>query len=113
LIKPQSKPWDLLLPNTEYAYNKVPSKTIEVSPFKVVYGINPLSPLDLVPRPLDQKPSVDVDQRVEEIKKVHESVQERINLTYSAQNNKHRRSKAFQLVDLVWVHLRKDRFPTK
>ena len=31
----------------------------------------------------------------------------------SAQANKHMRKKVFQPGDLVWVHLQKDRFPTK
>jgi len=30
-----------------------------LSPFKVVYGIDPLIPLDLVPRAIDEKPSVE------------------------------------------------------
>jgi len=92
LIKPQSKAWDLFLPHEEFAYNKAPNRTTGISPFKMVYGIDHIGPLDLVPRPLDQKPSVEVDQRVEEIKKLHERVKDRmekINTTYSAQANKH------------------------
>ena len=57
LIKPHLKAWDLLLPHVKFTYNKAPSKTTSVSPFKVVYGFDPLGPLDLVPRPVDQKPS--------------------------------------------------------
>jgi len=59
-----------------------------------VYGIDPLSPIDLTPRPLDQKPSVDAAARVEEIQKFHELVKARIektNASYEAQANKHRR----------------------
>jgi len=62
----------------------------------VVYGIDPLGPLDLVPRPLDQQPSAEADQKVEEIKKLHEWVRDRIeniNATYSAQANKGRKEK--------------------
>ena len=46
------------------------------------------------------KASTDVEQRVKEIKKLHEHVQEgieKVNSTYSAQANKHRRKKVFQL----------------
>jgi len=78
LIKLQSKAGDLLLPYAEFAYNKVPSKATGVSPFKVVYGLDPLGPLDLIPRPLDQKPSAVVEQRVVEITKLHEQVRARI-----------------------------------
>jgi len=41
LIKLQSKMWDLLLPHVEFAYNKGPSNATGLSPFKVVYGIDP------------------------------------------------------------------------
>jgi len=39
----------------EYAYNRVVHKTTNISPFKVVYGFNPLSPLDLLPLPNPQE----------------------------------------------------------
>ena len=116
LIKHQAKAWDLLLPHAEFAYNKTPSKATGLSPFKVVYGVDPLSPLDLIPRPLDQKPSADAAARVEEIQKLHELVKARIEkttLSYTAQANKHKREKLFKPGDLVWIHLRKERFPTK
>ena len=56
----------------KFAYNKAPNHTTGISPFKVVYGINPIGQLDLAPRPLDKKPSAKANQRVEEIKKMHE-----------------------------------------
>ena len=64
----------MLLPHAEFAYKKAPSKTTSVSPFKIVYGFDPLRSLDLVPRPLDQKPSADIEKRAEEIKRLHEHV---------------------------------------
>ena len=35
----------------EFAYNKVVHSTTQMSPFEVVYGFNPLTPLDLLPLP--------------------------------------------------------------
>jgi len=67
LIKSHSKSWGLILPHAEFAYNMAPSKTTGLSPFKVVYGVEPL-----IPRPLDAKLSVETDKRVEEIKHLHE-----------------------------------------
>ena len=90
LIKHQAKEWDLLLPHAEFAYNKTPSKATGLSPFKGVYGTDPLSPLDLIPRPLDQKPSADAAARVEEIQKLHELVKakiEKTTLSYTARAN--------------------------
>ena len=49
LIKPHAKAWQLLFPYDKFAYNIAPSKATGLSPFKVVYGIDPLSPLDLTP----------------------------------------------------------------
>ena len=116
LIKSHSKAWDLILPHAEFAYNMAPSKTTDLSPFKVVYGVEPLSPLDLTPRALNEKPSVEASKRVEEIKHLHDQVKLRIeksNASYQAQANKHKKRVVFQPVDLVWVHLRKERFPSK
>ena len=62
--------------------------------------------MDLVPRPLDGKPSVEADKRVEEIKRLHERVKEKTeksNASYQTQANKHHRKVVFQLRDLVWV----------
>jgi len=100
----------------EFAYNMAPSRTTGLSPFKVVYGIEPLSPLALTPRPLESKPSPEASKRVEEIQHLHEQVKLRIeksNASYQAQANKHKRKVVFQPGDLVWVHLRKERFPSK
>jgi len=68
-----------LLPHAKFAYSKAASKATGISPFEVVYGHDPFGPLDLVPRPLDQKSSADVEQRVAEIKKLHEQVHAQIN----------------------------------
>jgi len=38
---------------------------------------------------------------------------EKSNEHYQSQAYKHRKQALFQLGDLVWVHLRKERFPTK
>ena len=116
LIRLRSTVWNLLLPHAEFAFNKAPSRTTVVSPFKIVYGLDPLGPLDLVPRPLDQRPSADAEQRVKEIQQLHEKVRARIeksNLSYAAQANKHRKLRVFQPRDLVWIHLRKERFPAQ
>jgi len=59
---------------------------------------------------------VEADKRVEEIKRLHERVKEKIeksNASDQTQANKHKKKVVFQPGDLVQVHLRKERFPTK
>jgi len=68
----------LLLPHAEFAYNKAPSKATGFSPFKIVYGVDALSSLNLVPREMNEKPSVEASRRVEEIQKLHEMVKSKI-----------------------------------
>nr|GEY29915.1 reverse transcriptase domain-containing protein [Tanacetum cinerariifolium] len=48
LIEDNAKQWDLILPQAEFAYNRSVNRTAGKSPFKVVYGQNPITPLDLV-----------------------------------------------------------------
>jgi len=116
LINTNSKAWDLALLYVEFSYNMKTSKTTCLFPFKIAYGMEPLSPLDLSPRSLDEKPSVEASKRVKEIKHLHEQVRlkiEKSHASYQAQANKHKRRVVFQPRDLVWIHLGKERFPSK
>ncbi|GKC11793.1 transposon ty3-I gag-pol polyprotein [Tanacetum coccineum] len=47
LITTNLKQWEDLLPQAEFAYNRAPNKTTGLSPFMIVYGLNPKTPLDL------------------------------------------------------------------
>ena len=49
-----------------------------ISPFKIVAGADPLSPLDIMPKAIDEKPSVAARKRVEEILKLHQQVTPKI-----------------------------------
>jgi len=56
----------------------------------VVCGIDLLSRFDLVPQPIDQKPSVDAIKRIKEVQKLREQVKGRIekaSMSYQAQLN--------------------------
>ncbi|GKC50298.1 transposon ty3-I gag-pol polyprotein [Tanacetum coccineum] len=86
----------------------------KASPFGVVYGCNPLSPLDLVPLPINSTYSGDGDKRARAVKELHEKVKLKIqkqNPKYAKQANKHRKAATFKEGDLVWVHMSKERFP--
>ncbi|GKV08696.1 hypothetical protein SLEP1_g20294 [Rubroshorea leprosula] len=85
-------------------------------PFEVVYGVCPLSPLDLAPLPTSRQFSADAEQRAKEIKKLHEEVREKLQrqtIRYKAHHDKHRKKVVYKEGDWVWIHLRKERFPNR
>jgi len=116
LVKKNVKGWDELLPHTEFAFNRAPSKTTRLSPFQVVYGCNPKTPLDLTPLPIPTKNSWDAEKRAKEIKDLQTQVRERIekvNSQVMQQVNKHKKGIHFQPGDLLWLHMRKESFLSK
>ena len=68
------KQWDLILPQNEFAYNRSMHRTVGKSPFEVVYGLQPIGPMELAPHPTIQQFSGDAEVRAKEIKKLHEEV---------------------------------------
>ena len=115
VIQRNLKNWEECLPHVEFAYNRSVHGSTNCSPFKVVYGFNPLTPLDLLPLPLD-KANLEGKQKAEFIKTLHEKVHvniEKKTLQYEKQHNKGRKQVIFEPGDWVWVHLRKERFPNQ
>jgi hypothetical protein len=82
----------------------------------LIYGSNPLTPIDLAPiEKVGQKTSVKAEERAAEIVKLHEKARAEIakhNAEY-VRNAKRRKVVNFQEGDLVWVYIRKSRFPGK
>nr|KYP54743.1 Retrotransposable element Tf2 [Cajanus cajan] len=109
--------WDDYLPHIEFAYNRVVHKTTKISPFEVVYGFNPLTPLDLIPLPdfshYFHKKGV---SKVDFVKKLHEKVKTHIqqqNERTTLERSKGKKYLIFEEGDWVWLHLRKERFPSQ
>ena len=78
LIKRNIKEWEECLPIAEYSYNRARHSTTDKSPFEVVYGFNPLSPLDILPLPLQERINMDASARVNYLKKMHEDTRNTI-----------------------------------
>jgi hypothetical protein len=83
-------------------------------PFEIVYGLLPRAPIDLMPLPSSEKLNFDAKQRAELMLKMHETTKENIecmNAKYKISGDKGRKQLDFEPGDLIWLHLRKERFP--
>lgn len=86
------------------------------SPFEVVYGFNLWSPLDILPLPLQERINMDASARVNYLKNMHEDTRhtiERQVQCLATKINFNKQPMIFNIGDLVWLHIRKDRFPNK
>ncbi|XP_074314198.1 uncharacterized protein LOC141649405 [Silene latifolia] len=115
IVKSSLKDWDLKLAQAEFAFNRALSSSTGHNPFEVVYGSNPLMPIDQsnVPR---ATVNYDAKKRVEQMRHLHDQVRKQIEKAneQAKKNSKPTKGrKEFQPGDLVWVHMRKERFPGK
>ena len=63
----------------EFEYNSSKCKTTQYSPFQLIYGSNPLGPIDLAPiEKVGQKTSMKAEERAAEIVKLHEKARAEI-----------------------------------
>jgi len=116
LVFGNPRAWENLLPHIEIAYNRVVNSTTSHTPFEVVYGFNPLIPLDLLPIPiLDEVLCKDGFEKASFIKDLNHHIKQQIERKvgkYVEHANKGRKELIFEPGDWVWLHLRKDIFPT-
>jgi hypothetical protein len=78
-----------------------------------VYGFNPRVPIDLLPLPTMERVHSDAKERVDFILNLHASTKENIEKMtekYKPASSQGRKAVKLEPGDLVWLHLRKDRF---
>jgi hypothetical protein len=68
------KNWEDWLSFIEFAYNHNVHSIAEFSTFEIVYGLNPLTPMDLIALPVDKRVSLDGNCKAQVVKTLHESV---------------------------------------
>ena len=116
IIKKNIKTWEDCFPHVEFAYNRIIHSATKFSLFEIVYGFNPLTPLDLSPLPMSQHVNLDGKKKAEFVKQIHEKARlniERRMKQYAKQANKGCHQVVFEPEDWVWVHMRKEIFPAQ
>jgi hypothetical protein len=114
VLKKNMKMWEECLPHVEFAYNRSLHSTTKMCPFEIVYGLLPRATIDLMSLLSSKKLNFDAKQRAELMLKMHETTKENIerkNAKYKISGDKGRKQLDFEPGDLVWLHLRKERFP--
>jgi hypothetical protein len=109
------KRWEDCLPHVEFAYNHATHSSTKMSPFQIVYCYIPRAPIDLFSLDAEDAPHIDAVSHVEQMINLHEKTQQNIavvNAKYQVAGSKGRKLVTFEPGDMVWLHLRKDRFPT-
>ena len=104
------------MPHIEFAYNRSVHSTTSYSPFETVYGFNPLTPLDVLPLPTNERVNLDGKHKADFVRELHSKVRDNIekkNEQYAKQANKRRVKVVFEPGDWVWVHMRQERFPAQ
>ena len=66
--------WDQILPVAEFAYNSSVNRFTGRSPFEIVTGLLPTKHIDLVPLPIEARPSVEVEAFSKHIQDLHDDV---------------------------------------
>jgi hypothetical protein len=77
ILKQNLKMWEECLPHVEFAYNRAEHST-KASPFQIVYGFNPHTPIDPLPLPTTERVHTDAKERDDFILKLHASTKENI-----------------------------------
>jgi hypothetical protein len=70
--------WEDYLPHVEFAYNRAVHSTTQLCPFEVVYGFKPITPLDLLPLPIQERVNMGVSKRADFVRKIHVKTKEAI-----------------------------------
>ena len=115
LVSKNLKDWDMKLCHSEFSYNNNPSHATKHTPFECVYGANPLMPASMINLPCLNETNADAAAQIQNMESLHKQIQGNIveaSRKYKLQADKHIKSKQpIKEGDLVWVHIRKERFP--
>ena len=98
----------------EFAHNYANNRSLGFSPFKVVYGLVPRGPLSLATLPQPGEFHGRAVDLIDELSNIHLQAQDNLQGTaikYKREADWRRREVNFQVGDLVWAVLIKERFP--
>ena len=109
-----SRTWDRVLAQAEFAYNDSPNRSTGYSPFQILYGMHPRGVHELRDLGKLEKRSADGEDFAQAMSKLHEQVKLKLqdnSQRYKQRADTKRREVQFNVGDEVLAYLRKERFP--
>jgi hypothetical protein len=94
--------------HVEFAYNHATHSSTKMCPFQIVYGYIPRAPIGLISLNAASAPHVDAAAHVEQTKQNIAAT----NAKNQVAGSKGRKLVTFEPDDMVWLHLRNDKFST-
>ena len=116
LIHGNNTAWDELLPRAKFAYNASEHRATEYSPFCITTGKDPNLPVDLLPLPTPGACPTEAVTFATDLTVLHQQVRDRLteyNNKVKTAVDEHRRSREFQVGDMVMIRLRPERYTTE
>ena len=74
LVRVKQGVWDFILSTAKFAYNNSINRSTYKSPFQIVNGYSPRTPINLVPLPPHMRVSEPVENFVEHIHDLHAEI---------------------------------------
>ena len=98
----------------KFSYNSSVNRTTGKSPFEVVHGLKPKTPIDLIPTPTLHRVSESAESFAKRMHDLHHQISDQINsnnLKYKTLADKHKKFQEFNIGDYVMIKMRPERFP--
>ena len=106
--------WDSKLLQAEFDHSRSVNRILGFCPFQVVYGVIPRGPVDLFHLPDRTRLHGDASAFVESLADTHAKAITNLEASaskYKTAADMHRRHLVFDVEDLVWAYLTRDRMP--
>ena len=99
LVGEHPSTWDVILPTAEFFYNNFVNRSTSKSPFEVVHGYKPRTPIDLIPISPLHKVSESAESFAQRMHDLHKTIRDQpnaSNLKYKTLADNHKRVKNYK-----------------
>lgn len=114
LVGSSSKSWDCKLSQAEFSHNNAVTRSSKFSPFQIIYGIVPRAPPDLSTFPDRTRLHGGAEAFMEQLVETHKQTTTNLESSvqkYKAAVDSHQRRLIFEVGNLVWAVLTRNRMP--